>query len=113
MPTTDLDLVRGTVDLLILQTLRPGPLHGYAIASRIRQRSDGELLLEEGALYPALHRLEARDLVEAEWGITQTGRRARYYSLTAQGRKHLKAETATWHRYVAAVARVLEPAGGS
>jgi transcriptional regulator len=112
MPPADLDLLRGTVDLLILQILRPGPLHGYAIASQIRERSDGELLLEEGALYPALHRLEARGVVDAEWGITQTGRRARYYSLTRLGRKHLKAEAASWRRYVAAVGRILEPAGG-
>jgi PadR family transcriptional regulator PadR len=104
-----LDLVRGTVDLLILQILKPGPLHGYAIATQLKERSAGELLLEEGALYPALHRLESRELVEAEWGVTATGRRARYYSLTRAGRQHLKAETATWHRYVAAVARVLTP----
>lgn len=110
MPPATLDLVRGTVDLLILQLLKPGPLHGYAIATEIKERSAGELLLEEGALYPALHRLEVRDWVEAEWGVTSTGRKARYYSLTRAGRLQLKAETATWHRYVAAVGRILAPA---
>ena len=112
MSGTDLDLVRGTLDLLILRTLALGPLHGYAIASRIRDRSEGELLVLEGALYPALHRLEARDLIAAEWGITPTSRRARYYALTAAGRKQLKAETATWTRYVAAVGKVLAQTPG-
>ena len=111
MPTRDLDLVRGTVDLLVLKTLAVGPLHGYAIASLIRDRSDGELLVQEGALYPALHRLEAKELVEAEWGVTPTGRRARYYSLTRTGRAELRAESATWRRYVEAVAKVLELGG--
>jgi transcriptional regulator len=111
-PKTDLDLVRGTVDLLVLKTIAVGPLHGYAIASRLKDRSDGELLVEEGALYPALHRLEARGLVEAEWGITPTGRRARYYALTREGRRHLRRETAIWRRYVLAVGKVLAPAEG-
>jgi transcriptional regulator len=112
MSDSELELVRGTVDLLILKTLALGPLHGYAVASRIRDRSDGELLVVEGALYPALHRLEARDLIAAEWGITPTGRRARYYSLTPSGRQALKAETAIWRRYVAAVGKVLAPGHG-
>jgi transcriptional regulator len=111
MPARDLDLVRGTVDLLVLKTLAVGPLHGYAIAGLIRDRSDGELLVQEGALYPALHRLEAKGLVEAEWGVTPSGRRARYYSLTRAGRSELRAESATWRRYVEAVAKVLEPSG--
>jgi len=86
-----------------------GPLHGYAIATRIRERSDGALLVEEGALYPALHRLEARGWIDAEWGISATNRRARYYSLTGDGRRRLKAETASWRRYVSVVEKVLAP----
>jgi transcriptional regulator len=111
MADTELDLVRGTLDLLILRTLASGPLHGYGIASRIRDRSEGQLLVLEGALYPALHRLESRALVSAEWGVTPTGRRARYYGLTPGGRQRLKTETATWKRYVDAVGRILAPTG--
>ena len=108
--SAELDLLRGTVDLLILQTLAAGPLHGYAIATRIRDRSDGELLVEEGALYPALHRLEARELIEAEWGVSGTGRRARYYALTPAGRRHLREASKSWARYVAAAGKILSPA---
>lgn len=112
MASPQLDLVRGTLDLLILRILARGPMHGYAVAALIRDRSEGDLLVEEGALYPALHRLETRGYVEAEWGISPTNRRARYYALTAAGRRHLRAETTTWHRYVAAVGRVLALDGG-
>jgi PadR family transcriptional regulator, regulatory protein PadR len=112
MAVTELDLVRGTLDLLVLRTLAPAPLHGYAVAGRIRERSEGELLVVEGALYPALHRLEAKGLITAEWGVSATGRRARYYSLTTAGRQRLKTETATWRRYVDAVGKVLAPGSG-
>ncbi len=110
----DLDLLRGTLDLLVLRTLRPGPMHGYAVAAAIRDRSDGDLLVEEGALYPALHRLEARGWVEAEWGVSENNRKARYYGLTRAGARRLRAATAEWDRYVRAVGRVLAPgsAGG-
>ena len=102
-----LDLVRGTLDLLILKTLAWGRLHGYSIASAIRQRTDDALLVEEGALYPALHRLEARGLIESEWGLSENNRRAKYYSLTAAGRARLRVDTQTWERYAEAVAKVL------
>jgi transcriptional regulator len=106
---SDLDLVRGTLDLLVLRTLTAGPLHGYAIVARIKDRTDAAILVEEGALYPALHRLEARRWISAEWGWSENNRKARYYSLTAAGRRELKAQTVLWQRYVTAVARVLAP----
>ena len=104
---TDLPLLKGTLDLLILKTLSWGALHGYAIASWLEQRSDGELGVDDSALYQSLHRLEERGLVEAEWGVTETGRRARFYRLNAAGRKKLRAETATWLRYTEAVTGIL------
>lgn len=109
MPPSSLDLLRGTLDLLILQSLRLGPLHGYAVASAIRLRSDDELLVEEGALYPALHRLELRGLIAAEWGQSVNNRKARYYTITAAGKRELRTRAADWKRYVAAVGKVLAP----
>ena len=109
MPTS-LDLLQGTLDLLVLRTLSAGPLHGYAVARMIRDRSDSVFLVEEGALYPALHRLERKGLVESTWGVSENNRRARYYQLSARGRAQLKSELATWQRYVKAVAGVLQPA---
>lgn len=103
----DLELVRGTLDLLILKTLTWGSLHGYAITESIRQRTEDEILVEEGALYPALHRLAKRGWIEAEWGRSENNRRAKYYRLTAEGRIRLRAREATWERYTAAVGRVL------
>jgi transcriptional regulator len=94
----------------VLRTLSWGPLHGYAVARLIRDRSDSTFLVEEGALYPALHRLERKRLVESTWGVSENNRRAKYYQLTARGRAQLKAELATWQRYVKAVAGVLQPA---
>jgi PadR family transcriptional regulator PadR len=108
----ELDLIRGTLDLLILRTLTAAPMHGYAVVAAIRERSGGELLVEEGALYPALHRLEERGLVEAEWGVSENNRRARYYALTRAGAKRLRAASGEWERYVRAVGRVLAPARG-
>ena len=103
------DLLRDTLDMLILKILsRGGPLHGYAIAELIDQRSDAVLHVEEGALYPALHRLELRGLLGAEWGVSENNRRAKFYKLTAAGRKRLEAEAAQWKRVSAAVTRLME-----
>ena len=107
-----LDLLQGTLDILILRTLSLGPLHGYAIATSIKERTDDVLLVEEGALYPALHRLERRGLLDSEWGLSENNRKARYYRLTARGRAELKTATAEWERYVRAVGQVLRPAPG-
>jgi transcriptional regulator len=103
------DLIQGTLDMLILRTLERGEMHGYAIAVAIERRSDSVLRVEEGSLYPALHRLELSELLESEWKISETNRRAKYYRLTRKGRRHLAAEAANWNRLVAAVARVMEP----
>jgi transcriptional regulator len=102
-----LELFRGTLDVLILKALVWGPLHGYAITSLIRRQSDEALLLEEGTLYPALWRLENKDLLEAEWGLSENNRKAKFYRLTAEGRRQLRHEVRTWQAYAAAVAKVL------
>jgi len=107
MDKTQLDLVRGTLDVLILKSLVWGPLHGYAITSLIRRQTDDVLLVEEGTLYPALWRLEGKGLVEAEWGVSENNRKAKFYRLTTAGRRHLKQETRTWEAYAAAVGKVL------
>lgn len=109
MASSSLDLLRGTLDLLILRTLTAGPRHGYAIAEAILRASNDELLVEEGALYPALHRLAARGWLESDWGVSDNNRRARYYAITPLGRRQLRAEVADWDRYVRAVGRVLKP----
>lgn len=96
--------------MLVLRTLQRGPAHGFAIALSIGQRSDDVLLVEEGSLYPALHRLEDRGWVSAAWGTTDNNRRARFYTLTARGRKQLVRESDRWSQLVAAVGRVMEPA---
>lgn len=103
-------LLPGTLDMLILKTLSRGELHGYAIAEFIQQASDEVLKVEEGALYPALHRLEVRGLLRAEWGASDNNRRAKFYRLTALGRRELDHETQFWSRMAAAVARVMETA---
>src|SRR6185369_8892155 len=100
------DLVQGTLDMLILKTLTRGAMHGYAIVESIQQTSEDVLRVEEGALYPALHRLELRGLLSAEWGLSDNNRRAKYYDLTAAGRKQLAAETAQWRRLSGAIAQV-------
>jgi PadR family transcriptional regulator PadR len=105
------ELFQGTLDMLTLRALRGGPRHGYEIIRWIRQISGDELRIEEGALYPALHRIEGRDWVTAEWRPSETGRQAKFYSLTPAGRAALETETTTWQRYVAAVALVLEANG--
>jgi len=109
-PEKPLDLLQGTLDMLVLKTLARGRMHGYAIAESIHLRSDDVLRVEEGALYPALHRLELRGLLAAEWGLSENNRRAKYYRLTPTGRRYLEAERATWNRMVMAIARVMETA---
>jgi PadR family transcriptional regulator, regulatory protein PadR len=104
------DLLQGTLDLLILRTVALTPLHGWAIAQRIQQISKDVLQVQQGSLYPALHRLEHRGLVKAEWGPSENNRRAKFYSLTKAGRKQLETERASWERLSAAVAQVLESA---
>lgn len=106
----DLDLFRGTLDLLILKALTWGPRHGYAVSSWIRDTTSGELEVEDGALYQALHRLEARGWVAAEWGVSENNRKAKYYALTADGRRQLKVQASVWERYARAVGRVLREA---
>jgi transcriptional regulator len=104
------DLLYGTLDVLVLKTLSWRPMHGYAISSWIRERTEGTLAVDDAALYKALHRLELRGLVESEWGVSENNRRAKYYQLTADGRHHLRAERAVWEQFASAVARVLETA---
>ena len=102
-------LMQGTLDVLILRTLIFGPEHGQGIARAIQQTSEDELLVEHGALYPALQRLEAQKLIAAKWGTSANNRRARYYTLTAAGREHLGRQSSRWRRLAAAMARVLGP----
>jgi PadR family transcriptional regulator len=103
-------LLRGTLDVLILKTLAGQSLHGYAIAARITERTDGALGIEDGALYQSLHRMEERGWVESAWGHADNGKRARFYRLTATGRRRLQVEAASWVRYAEAVFKVLQPA---
>ena len=102
-----MDLLKGTLDVLILKTLSWGSLHGYAVSKSIRTQTSETFTVEEGALYPALRRLEKRGMVEAEWARTDTGREAKFYTLTPAGVKQLKGEVASWTRYVDAMSRVL------
>ncbi len=104
---TRLEFIRGTLDVLILKSLGWGPLHGYAITSLIRRQSDDALLVEEGTLYPALWRLESRGLLRAEWGLSENNRKAKFYALTAEGRRRLRQEVRIWEAYATAVAKVL------
>jgi PadR family transcriptional regulator PadR len=103
-----IDVLRGTLDLLILKALSWGPAHGYAVAEWIERITGDTLQIEEGSLYPALHRLEERGLIEAAWGMSGNNRRAKYYALTEKGRPALKTESATWARYARAVFAALE-----
>jgi PadR family transcriptional regulator, regulatory protein PadR len=103
-----LDLLQGTLDLLILRTLQTGPRHGWAISERIQQISRDVLQVNQGSLYPALHRLERQGWIKAETGISELGRRARFYRLTPAGRKQLEVETSDWTRLAGAIGRVLE-----
>ena len=101
------DLLQGTLDLLILKTLRAQPLHGWGISKRIRQLSDEVLQVQQGSLYPALYRLEEQEWIEAEWGISPEGRRAKFYRLTARGRKRLTEQQADWRLFSQAVEQIL------
>lgn len=113
MPANDLDLVRGTLDLLILKTLSWGPMHGLAVLRWIEQTTKDELRIEEGALYPALHRMEDKGWLDAEWGYTERNRKAKFYRLTARGRKQLASELDRWSRYTSVVGLVLTARGAS
>ena len=105
-----LSLMQGTLDLLVLRTLAPGPMHGYGIATRVHERTGAALAIEDAALYQALHRLDRQGLVDAEWRPSENNRRARYYTLTQEGRKRLREETANWRRYARAIEAVLDGA---
>ena len=104
------ELVQGTLDMLVLKTLARGPMHGWGIAQSIQQISEDVLRVEEGSLYPALHRMELDGLIDSEWGVSENHRRAKYYRLTARGRKTLAAETDRWQQLARAIARVMETA---
>ncbi len=107
MPDTNRPLLKGTLDTLVLKALTWVPMHGFEITTWLEEHSGGELAVDDAALYQSLHRMEQRGLVEAEWGVTENNRRARYYRLTAAGRKHLKAESASLVRYARTVMAVL------
>ena len=109
-PPLDADLLQGTLDLLILQTLVLGPAHGHTIAYAIEHRSDEVLQVEHGSLYPALHRLEDRGWIASSWGASENNRKARFYRLTAKGRKQLAKQTSRWNQLVSAVNQILRPA---
>ena len=102
-----MQLIRGTLDLIVLKVLTWGPLHGFDIADRITTRFSGELILEEGAMYQSLRRMEERGWLNGEWGVSDNNRRARYYRITPQGRQQLRTETASWEQYSAALTRLL------
>ena len=108
MPRDLLDTVQGTVDFMILRALSRGPMHGYSIARWVVTTSGDEMSLEEGTLYPALHRMEDRGVIEATWGVSENNRRAKYYSLTPAGRLELRDRTAKWHRFARMMTRLLE-----
>src|ERR671919_8002 len=107
MPRQEVDVLQGTLDMLVLKALTWGRMHGYSILGWLRQTTDNELHIEDAALYPALHRMEARGLIESEWGLSENNRRAKFYRLTAEGRRQLRASSSEWTEFAAAVARVL------
>src|SRR3954467_5800583 len=110
MPTDKSDLLQGTLDMLILKIVALGPVHGYGISLRIRQISKDVLQVQQGSLYPALHRLEKRGWLHAEWGESDNGRQAKFYSLSAKGRKQLQAEESNWERLAQAVSQIMQTA---
>jgi transcriptional regulator len=103
----NVDLLQGTLDVLVLKTLSWGPMHGYSVARALEQLTDDVLRIEEGSLYPALHRMERRGWITSEWGLSENNRRARYYKLTTEGRRQLRAEASTWSVFSLAVSKVL------
>jgi transcriptional regulator len=111
MAERSLELLKGTLDVLILKTLSEEPMHGYGVSRSIREATRDAFHVEEGALYPALRRLEKRSLVESAWSVTETGREAKFYSLTPAGRAELRSSLRTWRRYVEAMGRVLGASG--
>ncbi|MDB4878147.1 MAG: transcriptional regulator, PadR-family [Gemmatimonadetes bacterium] len=111
MAASDLDLVRGTLDLLILKTLSWGPMHGLAVVRWIEQTTHEQLQIEEGALYPALHRMEEKGWLDAEWGYTERNRKAKFYRLSTRGRKQLASELSRWSRYTSVVGLVIAARG--
>jgi PadR family transcriptional regulator, regulatory protein PadR len=113
MPVQSVDLLQGTLEFLVLKTLSWGPMHGYAVANWIRQRTQNALTIEEGALYPALHRMERRGWIESDWGVTENNRRARYYQITRLGKDQLRREETSWTRYVSAVSKIMAAARAS
>jgi transcriptional regulator len=110
LPQPSVDLLQGTLDVLILKTLTVGPMHGWGIAQRIQQLSEDVLRVNQGSLYPALHRLEEEGWIAAEWGVSENNRKAKYYRLTRTGQRQLEAETENWRRLATAVGRILETA---
>ena len=103
----DLGLLHGTLDVMILKALSWGPMHGFAVAKWVRSTTDDVLQIDDGALYPALHRMEHRGLIDADWDLTENKRRAKYYRLTAKGRQELRARSSIWDRYASAVSKVI------
>ena len=110
MASQEVEVLQGTLDLLVLKALSWEPMHGYNILDWLRRATQSELRIEDAALYPALHRMEARGLIASEWGLSENNRRAKYYQLTAAGKRELRAETTSWRRYVGLMARVLDAA---
>jgi len=110
MTKMKMDLLQGTLDVLVLKALSWGPQHGYAVGRWIERTTEDVLRIEEGALYPALHRLERKGLIEAEWGISENNRRAKFYQMTDLGRRELHSQTVTWQSYARAIAKVLQAA---
>src|SRR5262252_9532314 len=108
MAASKSDLLQGTLDLLVLKVLQPEPMHGWGISQRIQQVSQDVLQVNQGSLYPALHRLETRGWIRSKWGASEANRKAKYYELTAAGRKQLASERSEWQRYASAIARILE-----
>ena len=109
MSNSKLDLLQGSLDLIVLRALSWEPMHGFGIARWIRAQTGDALQVEEGSLYPALYRMEDRGWIKAQWGTTENGRRAKYYQLTAAGRRQLAEETQTWSRFVGAMGKILSP----
>jgi transcriptional regulator len=107
LTAANVDLLQGTLDVLILKTLSWGPMHGYGVARWLQQITDDVLRIEEGSLYPSLHRMERRGWIASEWGLSENNRRAKYYTLTAEGRRQLRAESSTWSAFSQAVSKVL------